>query len=67
MLFERPHRAAVLAECGAVVCNDTGLMHIAAAVGTPVVAVFGPTYVSCLDSDLWILLPVCCKRQQEQV
>jgi ADP-heptose:LPS heptosyltransferase len=35
--------AAVLAECSALVCNDTGLMHMAAAVGTPVIAVFGPT------------------------
>jgi ADP-heptose:LPS heptosyltransferase len=35
--------AAVLAECAALVSNDTGLMHMASAVGTPVVAVFGPT------------------------
>ncbi len=35
--------AALLAECGIVVTNDTGAMHVAAAVGTPVVAVFGPT------------------------
>jgi hypothetical protein len=35
--------AAVLAECAALVSNDTGLMHMASAVGTPVIAVFGPT------------------------
>ena len=35
--------AAVLAECEVLVSNDTGLMHMASAVGTAVVAVFGPT------------------------
>ncbi|MDP8247583.1 MAG: lipopolysaccharide heptosyltransferase II [Candidatus Tritonobacter lacicola] len=34
---------ALLAEADALVTNDTGPMHIAAAVGTPVVAIFGPT------------------------
>lgn len=35
--------AALLARCGVLICNDTGLMHLAAAVGTPSVATFGPT------------------------
>lgn len=35
--------AALIARCGAFLSNDTGLMHMAAAIGTPTVAVFGPT------------------------
>ncbi len=35
--------AALLERCALLVCNDTGIMHLAAAVATPVVAVFGPT------------------------
>lgn len=35
--------AALLARCVAFVGNDTGLMHVAAAVGTATVGVFGPT------------------------
>lgn len=34
--------------CDAVVCNDTGIMHLCASAGTPLVAVFGPT-----DPALW--------------
>ena len=35
--------AQLLASCGAVVANDSGLAHVAAAVGVPVVMIFGPT------------------------
>ena len=35
--------AAVLARTDLLLCNDTGIMHVGAAVGTPLVAIFGPT------------------------
>lgn len=35
--------AALAAHCEAFVSNDTGLMHMAAAVGTPTLGIFGPT------------------------
>lgn len=40
--------AAVLARADRFLCNDTGLMHVAGAVGTPTLALFGPT-----DPALW--------------
>ena len=33
----------VLARCDLLICNDSGPMHMAEALGVPVVAVFGPT------------------------
>jgi ADP-heptose:LPS heptosyltransferase len=35
--------AAVLKQCDLFVGNDSGVSHLASSVGTPVVAVFGPT------------------------
>jgi len=35
--------AAIVQQMEIFLCNDTGVMHVAAAVGTPLVAIFGPT------------------------
>jgi ADP-heptose:LPS heptosyltransferase len=41
--------AALLEQCRVLICNDTGLMHVAAAVGVPVVGVF-----SCTSPALYL-------------
>ncbi len=35
--------ASLIAQCKVMVSNDTGILHLAAAVGTPVIALFGST------------------------
>ena len=40
--------AGMLSQCRAMIGNDTGITHLAAAVGTPVIALFGPT-----DPAVW--------------
>lgn len=35
--------AAILKRCQYLITNDSGIMHLGTAVGTPVVAIFGPT------------------------
>jgi len=42
------HLASILARCALYVGNDSGVTHLSAALGTPTVALFGPT-----DSQLW--------------
>lgn len=67
-----PQLAALLGEVGAVISNDSGPLHIAAAVGTKTVGLFGPTKPELTApppaSHLRILFgsvgcPVPCYRQ----
>jgi len=41
------HMAALLARCRCVITNDNGPMHIATAVGTPTITIYGPTDPLC--------------------
>ena len=58
--------AALLAECHALVTNDSAPLHMAEAVGTPVVAIFGPTvrelgYHPQLPSSAMLGLELRCR------
>lgn len=48
----------LLACCDTVICNDSGLMHIAAAVGCKIIAIYGstsPKYTPPLSNDVTLL------------
>ncbi len=46
--LELAEAGAVLSECALYVGNDSGITHLAAGLGVPTVAVFGPT-----DPAVW--------------
>lgn len=62
--------AALLERCRLLLCNDTGLMHVAGAVGTPVIAVFGPTlpgtYLPPGDAHRGVPSRVACPHRHPQ-
>jgi heptosyltransferase-2 len=58
--------AALLSECLLLVTNDSAPLHMAEAVGTPVVAIFGPTvrelgYFPQLPSSVMLGLELSCR------
>lgn len=58
--------AALIARCESFVGNDSGLMHLAEAVGVPVVALFGPTvrefgYAPSLQPSVTIERRLACR------
>ncbi|MDH4036321.1 MAG: glycosyltransferase family 9 protein [Candidatus Krumholzibacteria bacterium] len=60
------HTAAHIARCRLFVGNDSGLMHLAEAVGVPVVAMFGPTvesfgYFPSLDGSRVVERALACR------
>ena len=42
--IELPTLAALLSKCSLLIGNDSGLMHMAAALNVPTIAIFGPTH-----------------------
>ncbi len=58
--------ATLLSECSHLVTNDSGLLHVAEAVGTPVLAFFGPTvrefgYYPVLNGSKVLERPLDCR------
>ena len=56
--------AAMLPQCRALLTGDTGPMHLAAAVGTPVLAIFGPSmpwrYGPLIESSRVVRVDLAC-------
>jgi heptosyltransferase-2 len=55
---------ALIDRCNAFVTNDSGLMHVAAALNTPLVAIFGPTDSTTTspysDKSRMVRVPIEC-------
>jgi len=72
--LQLPLVAALLATCDAVVLPDTGLLHLAACVGLPFVAIFGPVppelrlnhyqNYRCLTAEETVACVPCCEGPQ---
>ncbi len=72
--LELPLAAALLAGCDAAVVPDTGLLHLAACVGLPFVAIFGPVppqlrlnyyeNYRCLTAEKKVACVPCCEGPQ---
>jgi len=72
--LELPLVAALLAGCDAAVVPDTGLLHLAACVGLPFVAIFGPVppqlrlnyyeNYRCLTAEKKVACVPCCEGPQ---
>ncbi|MDT0165496.1 glycosyltransferase family 9 protein [Actinotalea sp. AC32] len=58
--LDLPGLARLVAGAALVVCGDTGVAHVATAVGTPSVLLFGPTpprwWGPCIDEDTHVVL-----------
>ncbi|GGC17268.1 glycosyltransferase family 9 protein [Cellulomonas carbonis] len=58
--LDLPGLARLVADAALVVCGDTGVAHVATAVGTPSVLLFGPTpprwWGPCIDEDAHVVL-----------
>ncbi len=66
--FTLQQSAALMKKCRVVICNDSGPMHLAAAVNTPTVSIFGATdphrKAPRGPNHLWVWNPVDCVRAE---